>query len=138
MMSAGAGEGIEDETRTILGGAAGDVVAAERAGDLVEDAEIVGDEADGDDDRAFVFKGAILDRDEDDRVELLAGVFGGSANGEGGLAHAARTGDECAPDALFRAESIADLREFLFAPVEVVEAREVVRDGGLEDGWRWR
>ena len=106
----------------------------------------MGDEANLHGARAFVFEGAVLDGDEDDGIKLVARIHGGSPDREGGLPHAARPRDEGTPGALFRAEGIMNLREFLFTTMEVIEAGEVVGDGcgdaagsARKGGWwcRW-
>ena len=124
-------ERFEQQTDALVLRGLRDVRAVQLAGEFVEHFEEAGQDEDAQLAHAVVVQLAVLDGDEDDALELFGRAVVGGADGEGGLAHAARPVDERAPRAVVRVEGFADLREFRLAAEEGLEAREVVGDGGV-------
>src|SRR5205085_10396115 len=80
---------------------------------------------------AVVVKLSVFHGDEDDALELFGRAIVCGADGQRGLAHAARPVNERAPSAVVRVEGFADLREFRLATEDGLEAWEVGGDGGV-------
>jgi hypothetical protein len=114
-------EGVENEAAAIFRRAAGDVVAAECAGDFVEDAEIVETKRALTAAGSFVLEARSLMETKMTGFELLAGIFRGGADGQDvspcpGPAMSA-------PQVRFSGRERLGFARVPFAPVEVVEAR---------------
>ena len=122
---AGAGEGVDEEARALVGGGLGDLGLLESADDGVEH---LGEAADGE--WAFVVRamrihGGLLGGEEDDVVEVSGRGQLGGADGEGGLAHAARAINERAPAGGVGMEVWEELGELGVATEEALDGGEV-------------
>ena len=130
---AGAGEGVDEEARALVGGGLGDLGLLEPTGDGIQH---LGEAADSE--GAFVLRamrvhGGLLGGEEEDVVEVSwCGQLGG-ADGEGGLAHAARAINERAPTGRVGMEIGEELGEFGVATEEALDGGEVVAG----EGQRW-
>ena len=121
---------IEQEPDALVLRRLRDVRLAQLAGELIEHLEEPRQEEAAELAHAVVVQLAVLHGDEDDALELAGRAVVGGADGERGLAHAARAIDERAPGARLGIEGFANRFQFLFAPEEGLEAGKVVRDGG--------
>lgn len=122
---AGAGEGGDEEAGALVGGGLGDLGLLEPTGDGIQH---LGEAADGEE--AFVVRamrvhGGLLGGEEDDVVEVAGGCQLGSADGEGGLAHAAGAINERSPACGVGMEVREELGEFGFATEEALDGGEI-------------
>ena len=125
----GSGEGVDEEARALVGGGLGDLGLLEPAGDGIQH---LGEAADGE--RAFVVRamrvhGGLLGGEEEDVVVVSGRGQLGSADGEGGLAHAARAINERAPASGVGVEVREELGEFGIATEEALDGGEVAPKG---------
>jgi len=120
--------------RIIRYGGLGDVAAAEFAGEFVEEFDEAGEDEAAEVAHAVVVELAGLQGDEDDLLEGVGRGIVSGADGEGGLAHAARPVNERAPGAGVGIKGVGDLPQLVLAAKEGLEGGEVVGDVGLEDG----
>ena len=123
-------QGIEQEPDALVLRCLRDVRLPQFAGELIEHLEEPRQDEAAELAHAVVVQLAVLHGDEDDALELTRRAVVGGADGERGLAHAARSINQRAPGAGLGIEGFANRFQFLFAPEEGLEAGEVVRDGG--------
>ena len=122
---AGASEGVDEEASALVGGGLGDLGLLEPAGDGVEH---LGEAADSE--GAFVVRamrvhGGLLGGEEEDVVVVTGRGQLGGADGEGGLAYAARAINERAPAGGVWMECDTERVEFGVATEEALDGGEV-------------
>ena len=122
---AGAGEGVDEEARALVGGGLGDLWLLEPAGDGIQH---LFEAADGE--GAFVVRamrvhGGLLGGEEEDVVVVSGRGQLGGADGEGGLAHAARAINERAPASGVGMEVREELGEFGIATEKALDRRQI-------------
>ena len=131
-----AAQSVEEQARALVLGGLGDVVAAEFAGEFVEEFDKAGEDEAAEVAHAVVVQLAGLQGNEDDLFEDRRRSIVGRANGERGLAHPARPINERAPSAGVGIEGVGDLLQLILATEEGLERGEIVGDVGLEVGDR--
>jgi hypothetical protein len=119
-------ERVEQESDALVLRGLRDVGPPQLPGEFVEHFQKARDEEVAERALAVVVHLAVLHGDEDDALEEAGWAVVGGADGEGGLAHAARAIDERAPGGGVGIEGLADGGEFGGAAEEGLEAGEVV------------
>ena len=127
-------EGVDDEPRAVRLRLLGEVGLLYQTRNLIEHVEIARHHEIRELPFAIGSQLPLFGGEEKDSLKLARWNQLGSTDGERGLAHAAWAVDQRAPSAGLGREGVSDGVQFLVAAEKGVETREVVGDGGFEDG----